>query len=252
MDSVISENLAKDATDTSNTKSQPKKSLKPQAEENIVDISSTSGKTTTLVIAKTTGTDVPKVTSPRFLTPKEQDDDSTILKYFALKKQFRCDARTCKISTDQERVIKAHITQHKGSSNQWFKCIYCPTITKNVDRMRYHLEQLHPKDNMRFSRMTNPSTDEVYQSLISPTNPRQGQTSSKPGGTSKPGPLSSKRSDDSGKNSDSENEATKKAPSQRTTSSSGSPAVTRQGSGETIKANYMTKLECYYKDQFFR
>ena len=237
VDSVISENLTKE----SNTDKQTEVKTSPKS--HIITSTPSSSKNVTPVVSSPVSAIVQ--------TPKELDDQSAVLSYSHNSKLFKCDARTCGIKTNKEEVIKAHIEQHRGSRNVWYKCIYCKTITKNIENIRKHLQKFHVTDVLRFSKLNSPSIQDVYQSLIGEA---KTETVTEP--------TEAKKTDSNLKDTDNneqsividdEDDGKGVPPRRSSTGSNVKPVpVIRRSSSDAAKANYTTKLECYYKDLYYR
>ena len=248
VDSVISENLSKENSSSGTEKTQTKVKISPKVQ-----------------IIKSVPSSLPSVKSaspvsspvnPVLLTPKELDDQSTVLSYIHNLKLFKCDARTCGIKTNKEEVIKAHIEQHTGSRNVWYKCIYCKTITKSIENIRKHLQKFHVTDVLRFSKLNSPSVQDVYLSLIG----TKIDSNSKPADVDEQSVVADEESSaDEGKVPPTQDAPKPVAtptstPTRRnSTESIAKPApILWRNSSDAAKANYTTKLECYYKDQYYR
>ena len=238
VDSVISENMTKESNMEKQTevKTSPKSQIKASTPS--------SSKNATPVVSSPVSAIVQ--------TPKELDDQSTVLSYNHNLKLFKCDARTCGIKTNKEEVIKAHIEQHTGSRNVWYKCIYCKTITKSIENIRKHLQKFHVTDVLRFSKLNSPSVQDVYQNLIGEA---KTETVTEPTEAKKAG-SNSKDTDNNKQNvviDDEDGGGKGASPRRSSTGGSVKPApVIRRSSSDAAKANYTTKLECYYKDLYYR
>ena len=238
VDSVIHESLAKEKSPIVPEK-LPKARISPKAPvkspESTVKITPVS----TTAISTTS-------------TPKELDDQSTVLSYNVNLKIFRCDARTCGIKTNKEEVIKAHIEQHTGSQNVWYKCIYCKTITKSIENIRKHLQKFHVTNVLRFSKLNSPSIHDVYLSLTGQargTNEAMEEAKKVVETVEQPIIIESDSDKSEGTRSTPEAIPTRRS----STGSSVKPApIIRRNSSDSSKANYTTRLECYYKDQYYR
>ena len=237
VDSVINENLAKERSPIVSEK-QPKARNSPKAPVK------TPEPTVKVTPVSTTAIST--------LTPKELDDQSTVLSYNVNLKVFRCDARTCGIKTNKEEVIKAHIEQHTGSQNVWYKCIYCKTITKSIENIRKHLQKFHVTNVLRFSKLNSPSIHDVYLSLTGQakgTNEAIEEAKKVVETVEQPVII-----EGDGNKSEDTRSTPETIPSRRSsTGSSVKPApIIRRNSSDSSKANYTTRLECYYKDQYYR
>ena len=233
VDSVINENLIKEKSSVVEEK-QSKVRVSPKASIKVHE--TTSVRTTPA--------------STAILSPKELDDQSTILSYNPNLDIFRCDARTCGIKTSKEEVIKAHIEQHAGSQNVWYKCIYCKTITKSIENIRKHLQKFHVTNILRFSKLNSPSVQDVYKSLTGATKREAKEEGKKESESDEPPVLIE---DDDEKNNGMKSTPRTIPVRRSSTGSSVKPApIIRRNSSDSAKTNYTTRLECYYKDQYYR
>ena len=236
VDSVINEGLAKEKCSVVPEK-QPKAKISPKSP---IKASESTIKITPL------STTAMSTTS----TPKELDDQSTVLSYNVHLKVFRCDARTCGIKTSKEEVIKAHIEQHTGSQNVWYKCIYCKTITKSIENIRKHLQKFHVTNVLRFSKLNSPSIHDVYLSL---TGEAKKGTSGAIEEAKKVVEQTVVIEGDSNKSEDTRSTLGTIPTRRSSTGSSVKPApIIRRNSSDSSKPNYTTRLECYHKDQYYR
>ncbi len=199
----------------------------------------------------------PVIKSP-VLSPKSVDHESAVLSHVPSLGLFKCDARTCGIKTNKESVIKAHIEQHTGANNVWYRCLYCSTITKTTENIRKHLQKFHVTDTLKFSRLTSPSVHEVFQSLVGEAKKDSSagiQVEKPKSGVNGPEDNLVVIEDEDEADTETSQEPDPKKAAENASAAiaaSSAPVIKKSSADNVVKQGYTTRLECFFKDQFYR